>query len=84
MAVQKFARCEKCEKIIARGKRFCKGCAVEVAKRWNLDYFDPEEDTQIIEDPVYAYERSNRVKAAIALAIIAIVGVMALWAIVIA
>lgn len=74
--------CERCGRTVRKGKRFCKDCAVDVARRWNLDYFDPEEDTQIIEDPVFAYERSNKVKAAIALAIVAIIGTLAMVAIV--
>lgn len=77
-------KCQRCGKSIRKGKRWCKVCAVEVAKRWDLDYFDHEEDTTVIEDPVVAYEKSNKLKTAIALAIIAVIGVMALWAVTIA
>jgi predicted amidophosphoribosyltransferase len=81
MAQQKFARCEGCKALVAKGKRFCKRCAIEVAKRWNLDYFEPEKDNAT-EDAIARYERENRIKAWCAIAIIMIVGVMAIVAIV--
>jgi hypothetical protein len=79
----KFARCERCERYLAKGKRFCKPCAVETAKRWNLDYFDPEPDAPVSEDdPIYAYERANRIKSYIAIVLLAAIGMLAIVAIV--
>ena len=77
-------RCERCGMVVRKGKRWCKECAVEVARNWDLDYFEREDDGQApVEDPVAVYEKENRIKTAIALAIIAVIGVMALWAVVI-
>jgi t-SNARE complex subunit (syntaxin) len=52
-----------------------------MAKRWSLDYFEPEPDRDT-EDAIARYERENRIKAWCAIAIIMIVGVMAIVAIV--
>jgi predicted amidophosphoribosyltransferase len=77
----KPVKCERCKRPVRQGKRFCKACALEIAKSFGFDqYFTPEPEPDEDEDPVVAYEKANRIKTAAALAILAVIGVMALWA----
>lgn len=85
MSARKPNHCERCGAFIRKTKRFCKPCAVEVAKEFHLDYFEPDADEPSKgddEDPIVVYERENKVKTAIALALLAIIGMIGVWALV--
>lgn len=76
-----LVRCERCKGPIRKGKRFCKPCAVQMAKEFGFDeYFAPEPDQEEV-DLLAQYEKRHRIKTAAAIGIILFVTALAIWAV---
>lgn len=72
--------CERCKRRIRKGKRFCRTCAVEVAKEFGLDEFLPKEDDD--EPAIVEYRNRKQNDTYLAIGIMLLVFAIALWALV--
>ena len=76
-----FGQCERCRKRIPEGKRFCKPCAVRIAR--DLKIFDDlppeyEQDTEEV-DLIAQYERRQMMHTWIGIGAILVMLVIAIW-----
>ena len=73
-------KCERCKRPIKKGKRFCKPCAVDIARGYGFDdLLIPEPDQEEV-DLIAQYDRRQRINLYAGIGIILLVLAIAIWA----
>lgn len=71
-------KCERCRRPIKKGKRFCKPCAVQIAREYGFDDLIQEPDQEEV-DLIAAYDRKQRISTYAGIGVILLVFAVAVW-----